>query len=44
MAVEKGFGTHLGDLGQGPEATEAGHILPCPHGRVRTAHPKLLQN
>ena len=26
-------------LGQGHQATEAGQILPCPHGKVRIAHP-----
>ena len=26
-------------LGQGYKATEAGHNLPCPHDKVRTAHP-----
>ena len=26
-------------LGQSHQATEVGHILPCPHDKVRTAHP-----
>ena len=26
-------------LGQGHQATEAGRNLPCPHDKVRTAHP-----
>ena len=26
-------------LGQGHQPTEAGQILPCPHGKVRATHP-----
>ena len=41
MGVGKIFDTHFGDLGSRSPSyrSKTDEILPCPHGKVRTAHP-----
>ena len=39
MGVGNFFAPISVTLGQGHWATEAGRNLPCPHDKVRTAHP-----
>ena len=39
MGVENFLAPTSVTLGKAQRATEAEHNLPCPHGKVRTAHP-----